>query len=44
MRREHQDVCYELNCVPHNLYIDVLTLMPQSMTLFGNKTAADVVS
>ena len=34
--------CYGLNCVPQNLYVEVLTPGPQNETLFGDRAFEEV--
>lgn len=38
------EVCYGVNCVPSETYVELLTTVPRSVTLFVNRVIADVIS
>lgn len=36
-------LCYELNCVPSDSYFEVLTSIPQTVTLFGIRVFTETI-
>lgn len=38
------EVCYGLNCVPSETYVELLPAVPQNVTLSVNRVMADVAS
>lgn len=43
MDNKCHDHCYELNCLPQDVYVEALTPNTQNMTVLGNRVFKEII-